>query len=296
MSFSRKAIDAKLRNWATKHEVDALIARRRFSFERALARLVAAEETAWVIKGGRGLDYRFHGKARPTRDVDLVLHGLEADSEQVLRGALNKAFAVDVNDGFEFSILSIRGGSRDVDGSKLPWPSFDVKVQAAYDGQPFEMIPFDIQVRDRSRMPISMVETEGMLGFNKVQILSISPEEQLAEKVHAITRQYASGRASTRVWDLVDCVAIIRECELDPDKLAEAAKIVFEERNTHGLPRTLPQPQEEWREGFGKYGKGYGLEDLTLEEGWGELKKFWDRALEKEREGVSQRKRVGMAL
>ena len=63
--------NAKVNNNA---EVQRL--RRLVSFDRLLARLFAAQESPWLVKGGYGLEVRYGMKARTTRDVDLALPSL----------------------------------------------------------------------------------------------------------------------------------------------------------------------------------------------------------------------------
>ena len=86
------------------HEVQRL--RRLVSFERLLARLFAAQESPWLVKGGYGLEVRYGMKARTTRDVDLALPSLtpadgrcgHCDSERL--GKLQDDAAIELGDYF----------------------------------------------------------------------------------------------------------------------------------------------------------------------------------------------------
>lgn len=273
---SRASIDARLRNWARERGVDPRIARLRLAHERLLSRLVAAAPDAWVMKGGRALDFRFGGRARPTVDVDLVLQGGERGRDGGVGAAIREACAVPTGEGFAFEVIYVRRAEDEERGGvKPPWPAFDVRVRAVYLGQRFEDLSLDISARPDSALPVDELSTDGMIGFPVVRILAVTMERQIAEKVHAMTRRYGSGRPSTRPHDLVDCVAIIRSSKVEPDRLADAARRVFEERGTHELPESLPDPEPDWSSAFRRYGGAYGLAELSAEEGMAELQAVW---------------------
>lgn len=68
----RQAIESRFNAKVTSNaHVQRL--RRLVSFDRLLARLFAATDSTWLVKGGYGLEVRYGMKARTTKDVDLSL-------------------------------------------------------------------------------------------------------------------------------------------------------------------------------------------------------------------------------
>ena len=63
--------------------------------------------------------------------------------------------------------------------------------------------------------------------------------QQLAEKVHALTRPYAGGEVS-RVKDLVDVLLIGQMGDFEIEVLRDSLISTFQARNTHPLPEQLP--------------------------------------------------------
>jgi hypothetical protein len=71
----RQAIDTRLNARARAEHVEVNRLRRGLVFERVMARLDAGEPGEWVVKGGMVLEWRLGGRARATRDLDLVRRG-----------------------------------------------------------------------------------------------------------------------------------------------------------------------------------------------------------------------------
>ena len=68
----RQALEARLRRHAEEHGEELMRVRRQVAFDRLLARIFAAQDGPWALKGGYALQLRF-AEARTTRDVDLSL-------------------------------------------------------------------------------------------------------------------------------------------------------------------------------------------------------------------------------
>lgn len=75
--------------------------------------------------------------------------------------------------------------------------------------------------------------------------------QQLAEKVHALTRPYAGGEVS-RVKDLVDILLMGQMCDFTIEVLRDALIATFEARNTHPVPERLPSPPRSWNRPFSR--------------------------------------------
>ncbi|MGB7116197.1 MAG: nucleotidyl transferase AbiEii/AbiGii toxin family protein, partial [Anaerolineales bacterium] len=64
--------------------------------------------------------------------------------------------------------------------------------------------------------------------------------QQIAEKLHALTRKYASG-GSSRAKDFVDILLLANLSNIEGVTLSKAIQSTFEIRNTHPLPREMPE-------------------------------------------------------
>src|SRR5262249_37532799 len=71
-------------------------------------------------------------------------------------------------------------------------------------------------------------------------------DQHVAEKVHAYTRAYASGRASTRVKDLVDLLLISSLFPFQASRLRDAFGATFDARGRQPMPSAFPPPPPEW--------------------------------------------------
>lgn len=92
-----------------------------------------------------------------------------------------------------------------------------------------------------------------------VEVPLLPLEQHVAEKVHAYTRTYSRGRASSRAKDLVDIVLVTQSTALDAGRLRAALIGVFEGRRQHPLPKQLPPPPADWNVPFRKLARDVGL-------------------------------------
>lgn len=272
---SRMSLNAKLKNQAAAAGRNVLLERRRFVYERLLARLDATDPLRWMVKGGRAIEYRMEGESRPTKDVDLSFLLSPDEDRGVLQERLEAACANDLGDGFDFSLVGIAESHTDLLGS----PGYSIRLRADYLGEAFEQVPVDASVDRVFSIPPDITSTSGMLGFPSARVALVSVEQQIAEKVHAMTRIYGVGHVSTRPHDLVDIVALLRHREVDSSLLGRAAEEIFGVRRTHGLPRELPAPPPEWADAFSRYGAAYGLQGLTFSQGVTEVAAAWRTAM-----------------
>ena len=88
----------------------------------------------------------------------------------------------------------------------------------------------------------------------------IPREQQFAEKLHAYTLP-RGGAANSRVRDLVDMVLLIQSGTMGNNKVAEAVRITFDRRKTHGLPKVLLEPPRDWQKRYDALAKECGLSD-----------------------------------
>jgi hypothetical protein len=213
--------------------------RKRIVFERLLARLVARAPGEWVLKGGFALELRLGNIARSTKDADFEWRVDEEDAvEQLLDAA-----ALDLGDRFTFA-LQLADEETDLPGGGQRW-----RVAATLAGRIFERTVIDVAFAAAPVRAPDQITTSSLLGFagiDAVEVPTLAIEQHLAEKLHAYTRTYASGRPSTRVKDLVDVVVIANTSAVDAAKLAEAIEVIFGRRAEHAAPAAVPVPPAEW--------------------------------------------------
>lgn len=233
----RAALEARLKDEQTT-EAGLSRLRKRVAFERLLARLVAVALDAWVLKGGFALELRLGNRARSTRDVDVDWPLASADVAALLRDAAD----LELDDYFEFSVERGALGD-DLDGGGERWA-----VDAIVAGRLFERVAIDVGFDEPVLMPDS-VASSGLLAFAGIPpttVRAIAVEQHLAEKLHAYTRIYSSGRTSSRVKDLVDVNVIADTMAIRAAELCDAVDATFARRGTHPVPSALPPPPADW--------------------------------------------------
>lgn len=234
----RTALEARIKQGQTDSAGVSRL-RKRIVFERLLARLVAQAPGEWVLKGGFALELRLGNVARSTKDADFEWRLGEEDAVEMLLDAA----ALDLGDRFTFA-LELADEETDLPGGGQRW-----RVAATLAGRIFERTVIDVAFAAAPVHAPEQITTSNLLefaGLAGIQVPTLGIEQHLAEKLHAYTREYAGGRRSTRVKDLVDVVVIANTSAIDAAKLAEAMTIIFDRRAEHAVPARLPEPPAEW--------------------------------------------------
>ncbi len=234
----RIALEARIKQ-AKTDSVGVSRLRKRIVFEQLLARLVVVAPGEWVLKGGFALELRLGDVARSTKDADLEWRLVEDDAVEMLLDAA----ALDVGDRFVFA-LERAGEETHLAGGGQRW-----RVTATLAGRIFERAVVDVAFAAAPVHAPDEVATSNLLqfaGIDGVEVPTLGIEQHLAEKLHAYTREYAGGRPSTRVKDLVDVVVIANTSAIDAAKLSEAIIVIFDRRAEHTVPAALPEPPADW--------------------------------------------------
>jgi predicted nucleotidyltransferase component of viral defense system len=234
----RTALEARIKQGQTDSAGVSRL-RKRIVFERLLARLVVEAPGAWVLKGGFALELRLGSVARSTNDADFDWRLGEEDAIEMLLDAA----ALDLGDRFTFA-LERADEETDLPGGGQRW-----RVTATLAGRIFERAVIDVAFAAAPIHAPDDIATSNLLefaGIDGIEVPALGIEQHLAEKLHAYTREYAGGRRSTRVKDLVDVVVIANTSAIDAAKLAEAITVIFGRRAEHAVPAALPQPPTEW--------------------------------------------------
>lgn len=259
----RRALEDRLLAAVRRDAGDIQRMRRQAAFDRLLCRLFHEPEAPWLLKGGYAMELRIR-MARTTRDVDLAIRNLPTKKwdDAAIRGLLENAASVDLQDGFEFTI-----GESTMDLDAAPYGGARFPVEAQMAGRRFANFHVDVSAGDVLREPFEILEGQDWLGFAgiaKATLPAISREEQFAEKMHAYTLP-RTGRPNTRVKDLVDMILLSDSGTMDLKRLAENIKATFRRRGTHEVPKTLPPPQEAWAGPFGVLAAECGLNQNMVE-------------------------------
>lgn len=279
----RQALEARLQERARREGLVLQRIRRQLSFDRLLARLfVSPTETPWVLKGGYALELRFR-HARSTKDVDLTLRSgaIRVDASQtqreVLRKHLQQATSIRLPDFFEFLV---HPATLDLEGA--PEGGLRLPVEALMDGRIFTKFHVDIGIGDDVTEPVELVHGGDWLSFAEIsipQFLSLSREQQWAEKFHAYTRPRHE-RTNSRAKDLIDLVLLTQSGDLAQERVLQCVRATFERRQTHPLPTEMPPPPIEWDRTFAALATEVGVE-ADLNTGYRYVSDWWLRIKER---------------
>ena len=255
----RRALEDRLKSMAENDPTRLARYRKRVVFDRLLARFVAAAPTVWVLKGGFALDLRLADRARTTKDIDLAWHA----EEHHLLDALLDAAGRGLDDYFVFSL------ERAETGPDLLGGAHRFRVTASLAGRPFEAFVLDVGTHEGPFASQDLLTTPDLLGFAgipRVAVPTLPLAAQVAEKLHAYTRTYEGGRASTRTKDLVDLALIAELFPMEATTLRTAIDAVVARRATHEVPGALPPPPGDWRAPYQRLAIVVGL-DPSLQAG-----------------------------
>ena len=268
----RAALEQRLSNEHQQTSIPSSRLRKLVVFDRLLARLLAIAPDRWVLKGAMALYYRAGTWARPTKDVDL---SYLAD-EPAATTDLIAVQALELGDFFNFVIEKVPPGEGADDQNLVRF-----HVRAELGGRLFEEITMDVSFSDPLRWKPDYRRGSQLLkfaGIEPIEVPVVSLEQRVAEKLHAYTRAYGSGRPSTRVKDLVDLVLVSRSERLDADRLREAIRVTFETRKRQPIPKAMPRPQADWPTAYRRLATEVDL-DPDLDSGFSQAAAFLDPVL-----------------
>lgn len=241
----RQSLNAHIRAQAAETGRSVQAVRRQVAYQRFLARVFAAGDGGWILKGGVGLLMRTP-VARATTDVDLI-H--EQRSTEHAVADLQAAAAHELADGLEFRL------GRPVPLSGAGGLTISVEATISTTATVFERFSVDV-VTDRA-IPAAIEHStptpvvEGLAELADLPPFALYPlPAQIADKTCATFSQYgAEGRPSTRVRDLVDIVIIATTQTVDADTLSKAVASEATRRGVH-LPGQFDLPDQRWRQGY----------------------------------------------
>lgn len=190
----RRSLEDRLRDHSLKTGTPLVRLRKMVAFDRFLARLIQRSPNEWVLKGGLALQLRLEKGSRTTKDIDL----LDLTNREDIYHDLMLAGTLDLGDWFVFEVARpLMPAFGDPGGVRL-------HVRSLLDGRKFEEFHLDIGVGEYIIGSVDYLTTPALLEFAGIQPTRIACYpimQQIAEKVHALTRIHTSGEVS-RVKDL----------------------------------------------------------------------------------------------
>lgn len=204
---------------ATKRPTDEL--QQLYALEGFLDRLTRSTHSdKFVLKGGVLL--AAYTERRPTRDVDLAAHQLQADGETI-HTLVNEILAVAIDDGLTFDLdkTAVETIRDDAD-----YPGLRAKVSGSLSTAMIR-IHIDINIGDPLWPEPRPIKLPRLLGSTPLTVDGYSAELVLAEKIVTALQR---GTANTRWRDFVDIAALSRT-DINTQTLAESIRRVADHRS-----------------------------------------------------------------
>jgi hypothetical protein len=214
----------------------------------ALSRETEDGAPRFALKGGVAMELRLRGRARATRDLDLVLNDRGGDLLAHLEGALRAGFE-------QFSFLVHGDHAR-----ALRRDTVRAEVSVQYGGKSWARVPVDLSRGEDGLWQVEMVEALdfGNVAFGFPSALPcLSLHLQAAQKLHAMTLPSPGGRQNHRFRDLVDLVLLIELID-DLPAFRGICVSVFAHRGTHPWPPDVSIPAE-WVQPYRALAEEVGL-------------------------------------
>ena len=268
----RTALEQRLLASSRQRDVPLALLRKLVAFERLLARLLAVASDRWVLKGAVALHFRLGARFRTTKDMDLG----RWDDEPAAAEDFAAAERVDLGDHFRFVVVRTDRLDQLLEGAAVRY-----HVSSYLAERRFEELTVDIGFSAPLTVAPERLRGPDLLGFAEIEAAEVPTlplEPHVAEKVHAYSRSYAGGRASTRVKDLIDLVLIPAHFAFEAGRLRGALDATFAARAIQPLPSALPPPPDEWHLGYRRMAAEVGL-DPELSAGYEKARAFLDPLL-----------------
>jgi len=232
----------------------------------ALARVVDSDgEAVFATKGGIAMELWMGGRARATRDIDIVLRGDPGQLAEQLDAAMREPY-----NGFTFRRGEI---------GELPFrPDVrKVNVQISFAGRilsspQLEIAPLDTGHEEFVAIPATRLDAVGLDGPELVLVLA--ERWQIAQKLHAVTERFADGRENPRFRDLLD-LQLLEALSPDPVAVRDACERVFAVRAQQAWPPTLIVPPS-WAAGYAALAAELDFDVTDVEQAASAVRAFID--------------------
>ena len=227
----RQVLGDRLKDIYHTENIPLVRLRKQVAFERFITRLLTIQPDNWILKGGLAMQLRLGIQSRTTKDIDLLYKELTAS----IYDSLVEAASLDIGDWFTFEVRQTEEAPQDL------FSGHRYHVNCLLDGRVFEAFHVDVGVGDLLVEDYDCLNFDPILDFAGVAATEVPCypiTQQIAEKLHALTRKYASG-GSSRAKDFVDILLLAGLSNIKGVTLSKAIQSTFEIRNTHPLPREM---------------------------------------------------------
>ncbi len=221
----------------------------------------------FTIKGGVALELRLRTRARATKDIDLVLHDVDAE----LAWALERAVADQECQGF---IFRRKGEPLHLDNGTA-----SVQLAVTYHGDAWASIAVDLARAEPGEADVDLVpaialeDAFGIIGPADLPVISL--RMHIAQKLHGMTLPPRPGRRNGRFRDLVDLL-LLEDMVTDYYALRGACESVFAKRGTHDWPPPLDVPAH-WVDPFARMARDLELPVTDAESAMVRVRSFVER-------------------
>lgn len=270
----RRSLETRLKTRGEQSGLPLDRLRKEAALQRLLARIAeTAPEGSWALKGGLAMLARIGDHARLTADADTTWRRTTSQ----LQDMVEEAAEADLGDYLEFFVGEGRPIQAEGTEGGLRFP-----IRCLLAGRPFETLRLDVNLVPDDPRPLERVELRNLLDFTDlppVAVPAVHVEQQLAEKIHAYTRDYG-GQENRRAKDLYDMLAIAQHLLLPSvGTLRHACRQTFTLRDTPWPPALQPPP-DLWAQPWRAFVRDYGSPHTSLEAAYAALNQFWQSVLE----------------
>lgn len=213
-----------------------------FYFHRLLCRVFANGNSSFVLKGGQSVLARTLG-ARTTRDIDLLSR--RSNLEDAL-AELRALVQQDLGDFISYEFI----GAEPIKTEDEYRSGLSVSFVPMVGPKRMQTISIDLVVDEVPLEGVELIEPVDRLdikGLETCDYLVYPVEAALADKLCALVERH-SGRASSRVKDLVDIIVYALSCDVDGNVLQLRVAREFDVRrlspvDSFALPEGWGAPQ-----------------------------------------------------
>ncbi len=233
MTANRAAsIRARLKRHADATKEDFNPVLMRYGIERLLYRLATSEHAAQFVLKGALLFALWYGQPhRPTRDADLL--GFGPDDPQALAAVFQSLCAMEVDDGVQFDVASVRVGTI---RKEARYGGVRVDIQATLDSARIAL-QVDVGFGDAVTPAPTTMAYPGLLRDVPTAPMRVYPKATVvAEKLHAVC---ILGLTNSRMKDYFDLDLLLQDHEVDDADLRRAVAATFQRRQSP-VPAELP--------------------------------------------------------
>jgi hypothetical protein len=231
-----------------------------------LERGMAEGAPRFLVKGGVALELRLRGRARATKDIDLVVRDPAAD----LGDSVEEALTAEPYEGFSFRR---KGPPLLLDNGAV-----NLTFAVTYRGQPWTSVSVDVARAEPGDGDVEWVDaialTDSFGVTGPAQLPCLPLRFHVAQKLHGMTLPPRPGKQNERFRDLVDLLLLEPLTAHDLGVLRAACELVFRTRATHAWPPPLTAAPAHWAQPFARLAEELGLPDTDIDQALARVRAF----------------------